>query len=132
MRQLLLFITFLFPLISNAQANIGGSLDEIKAFYPDKVFEVGIADDSTHYATTKFELGIFIYYFNKDGDSFLCMQVPLGASELKKQVEIYNEKYTTIEPNALWSGILENNKTLKIELSYSKVNDTWIFYYTKF
>ena len=75
-------------------------------------------------------MGEFIYYFDGDtGLSYYCIQIPDNLEALNAQIEIYNQKYVIISETS-WKAYLGGGGTMKINLTYDKEYDTYLFNYT--
>ncbi len=129
MKRFVFFSALLMlTLCVQAQAHLGATVSEIKAFHPDNMFTVGYTDDGTKYISTEMPLGLFAYYFNEQGISYMCVQIPSSMINLNTQVEIYNKKYV-ITSKTSWTAYLEGGGMLYISLIYDDTNSNYFFLY---
>jgi hypothetical protein len=122
-------IVILFSLKITAQAHLGASLADIKEIHPYNTFTTSYTDDGTKYVTTEMPLGVFAYYFDENGLSNMCVQIPSSMVNLNTQVEIYNKKYV-ITSKTSWTAYLEGGGMMYIKLVYSDENKLYSFIYT--
>jgi len=127
----IIFTLFLaLPLIGNAQAHLGESFSGLKARYPDKHFIIEYTDEGTKYTSAEFNLGTFIYYFDKETNlTEDCIQIPHNMTALNAQVEIYNNKYVIVSETS-WKAYLEGGGIMNINLTYESEYDIYVFYYS--
>ena len=123
---LLMFVSFGIM----AQAHLGISISEIRAYHPDKTFKKNISTEGITYYTTDMQYGNFSYWMNSDGVSYLCIQIPYNMATLNGQVEAYNKKYV-INSKDSWTAYLEGGAVMQIELMYDSDSDFYYFYYVK-
>jgi hypothetical protein len=128
MKKIILLFLFLLPLFGKSQAHLGATLQQIKEMYPNKTFETGKTNDGTFYAMTGMSLGVFCYYFDADGITYMCVQFPDDMKALNTQVEIYNKKYVIVSETE-WKAYLEGGGRLTITLEYNKAKDLYLFRY---
>jgi len=131
MKKLLFIWIALLPMLSNAQAHLGSTEAEIKAFHTDKTFDTGYTDDGQKYISAYMTYGTFLYYFDKKtGLSSYCKQIVNDMPHfITGQIEIYNKQYEIIS-DTKWEAHLEGGGILTIELSYNDAYKSYVFEYT--
>jgi len=130
MKNIVFALFLALPLISNAQAHLGESFSGLKTRYPDKYFIIEYTDEGTKYTSVEFNLGIFIYYFDKATNlTNACIQIPHSITALNAQVEIYNNKYVIVSETS-WKAYLEGGGIMNINLTYESEYDLYVFYYS--
>lgn len=130
MKKLILFIALLLPLFVNAQAHLGSTLSDLKAYHSDKEFRIRYSEDRTKYAYSNMHYGTYYYYFDDaTGYSNICMQVPVDDNALKAQIETYNKKYVKVTENK-WQANLEDGGKMLICLELDEEEGQPVFYYT--
>jgi hypothetical protein len=130
MKKLIFAIALMLPILGQAQAHLGESLESLKKRYPDKYFKIEFTDDGTKYTTAEQPLGTFVYYFDEEsGLTSFCIQIPDNMQALSAQVEIYNGKYVIIS-DTKWKAYLDGGGILNINLTYNENLESFIFVYT--
>jgi hypothetical protein len=129
MKNLILAIILMLPLLGKSQAHLGSTLAEIKALHPDKVFKIDYTKQGQKYASAEMYYGLFVYYFDSEtGLSNYCLQIPDNMNALNAQVEVYNKKYVIISETS-WKAYLEGGGLMKINLIYDEEYKMYVFHY---
>ncbi|MBK7443098.1 MAG: hypothetical protein IPI65_16765 [Bacteroidetes bacterium] len=130
MKTIKLLITLLlFPVAINAQAHLGLTETEIKALYPYNTWVSDYATDGTKYISSDMLYGNFVYYFDSNGLSEYCLQIPSSMVNLNTQVQIYNQKYV-ITSTSSWTAYLEGGNIMYIRLKYDSQYELYSFQYS--
>ena len=131
MKKIILFLVITFPVMARAQAHLSESITGLRDRYPGKEFKFEKTNEGVIYVTANQPLGLFAYFFDREtGLTNMCMQIPYNMQALNTQVEIYNKKYVILSESS-WKAYLEGGGIMKINLSYSEENGTYIFIYTQ-
>lgn len=125
MKKLLLLLVLVITLTTNVngQSRLNYSLTELKNAFPTNVFtyhydNVGKLDN----VTTKFDYGIFIYYFNELKVTYAGVYIMYNIKCLNIVAKSYNENYLSVSTNC-WKVYTEGGATLIIELKYMETKD---------
>ena len=129
MKKIILLFIITLPLLVNAQAHLGATLDEIRKMHPDNYFKINYTTDGTKYDSSDMDLGNYSYYFNSNGLSYMCIQIPSNMQNLNTQVEIYNKKYVVVSKTS-WRAYLDGGGMMNINLTYESEYKVYVFYYT--
>lgn len=128
-KKIFYLVFLLMPIWGKAQAHLGSTLKEIRERYPDKEFDIDYTNSGGKYAQVKMPLGTFIYYFNDENITYMCIQIPEDMPSLNAQVEIYNKKYVVVSETS-WKAYLDGGGIMKINLTYNDEYKLYVFYYT--
>ena len=113
----LLLLLASIPSIMKSQAHLGATSREIQIMHPDKVFKTSYVE-GVKIIGTDMDYGNFVYVFNNQGVSVLCMQFPYNLGCLNQQIEIYNNTYVILSKSS-WKAYLKGGGIMTIKLIYT-------------
>lgn len=131
MKKIIFAFILLLPLFGKAQAHLGATLAQLRAYETDNVFTIDYSSKGQKFVKTDFVYGTFYYYFdNETGLTNFCFQLPKNMAALNAQVESYNKKYVILSENS-WRAYLEKDGKMTINLIYDKEYDVYSFIYSQ-
>ena len=121
----LIAIMLLAFIVVKAQVHIGYTSAEIQKDMPNIAFKKGIAEDNTKYISCTIDGLYWIYYFDKEGVTFLNALVPSNQKQVNELVSVYNKTKVVIS-NTKWRNYT-NGIVIITELSFSKSTNLFVF-----